>query len=139
MLRRIIACLFVCASLPAYGSDATGFFRFGSCTYFETYRLELVRFHKQKPEKSMVFMLPGDWTLERWSKEWSATPAMECTPSGQCEAAPRSAINISRVSRRWGAIRAISGSFAIQSKDGKRIEGSFRAKFIKPATKIICE
>ena len=124
-----------------YGSDATGSIRFSSCSLSDTYRLELVRFQEKKLAKTLVLTLPNFAFLENLAngKGWIEVPGEECAASGECRFVMKSKIQVLRVSFRWRSVGAISGNFAVSFNDGRKLEGSFSAKGIKPATEIICE
>jgi hypothetical protein len=63
---------------------------------------------------------------------------MDCPQRGRCETLSGK-IQILHVSYAWRSVRAISGKFVVSYIDGRKLEGSFSAKGIKPATEIICE
>jgi hypothetical protein len=122
---------------PVYGSDATGSFAFASCSFLERYRLELVHFQKNELTKSLVFTIPGNLELY---KDWDVvTDGVECTSREHCEFGVTSKIQISHVSYRGGTVGSLTGKFSISFRDGRKLEGSFSAKGVKPSTKIICE
>ena len=124
-----------------YASDATGSIRFASCSLSETYRLELVRFQKKKLAKTLVLTLPGFGFLEtpENEKDWIEVQGEECAASGECRFVAKSKIQVLRVSFRWRSVGAISGNFVTSFNDGRKLEGSFSVKGIKPTTEIICE
>lgn len=97
-----------------------------------------MRFHKKDLEKTLAFKLPGDWVLEH-EKDWMEVPGMECTGLGQCETVVRTKIQILHVSHRWRSARVVFGNFVVSLNDGRKLEGSFSARFIKPSAQIICE
>ncbi len=125
------------------GSDATGSIRFASCSLSETYRLELVSFQKKKLEKVLVLTLPTDGFLRNLEneKDWIEVPGEECARSGQCRFVMKSKVQILHVSffSKLRSVSAISGNFQVSFSDGRKLEGSFGAKGIKPGTEIICE
>ena len=133
-LWSIFLCSFLFTSQPANGSDATGFVRFESCTFFEMYRLEIMHYQGQNVEKTLTFKIPG-----YFSKDWIEVPAMECDGPDKCDFSAKSKVQILRASNGRGFLKAISGNFAVEFNNGRKLEGSFRAKGIKPPQEIICE
>jgi len=126
-----------------YGSDATGSIRFARCSFSEAYRLELVRVQKKMLAKPLVLTLPSGPFLKNLEKErvWIEVPGEECTGSGGCRFVMKSKIQILHVSffsESW-IVSAISGNFQVSFSDGRKIDGSFSANGVKPATEIICE
>jgi hypothetical protein len=84
----------------------------------------------------IVLKIPVDRTLEH-DKDWIDVPAMECTGRDQCEVA-LGKIQIVRFWYLWRSIR-LRGNFVVDFKDGRKLEGSFKAKEIRPPQTIICE
>ena len=136
-LRCVICCLLLFIP-PAFARDASGSIRFASCSFSESYRLKLVGFQTEGVERALEFKVPD--VLER-EKDWIEVPAMvECAQSAQCEVFARGKIQILRVSHGWrGSLKSISGKFVVTFNDGRKIEGNFTAKYVKPSTLVICE
>jgi hypothetical protein len=124
-------------SLPAYGADATGFVRVASCDFLEGCHLSLVRFQKRNMEKTIVLPLPC--ALEIIGEDWLDVNGKECSMQGRCETVAKSRIQIMRVSHRWMRMRAVFGNFAVEFNDGRKLEGSFKAKEVRSSTLLICE
>lgn len=122
-----------------YAADATGSIRFASCSLSETYRLELVRFQEKKLAKVIILTLPDFLEYFEKEKKWVKVDGEECTESGECRFVMKSEIQVQRVSFRWRSVGAISGNFVVSFSDGRKLQGSFSAKGIKPAAEIICE
>jgi hypothetical protein len=139
VLRRVICCLLLLVP-RAFAKDASGSLKFASCSFFERYRLRLVGFQSEGLEKVLEFKVPGEFVLER-QKDWIEVPVtVECAPSAQCETFGRSKVQILRVSHGWrGSLKSISGKFAVTLNDGRKIEGNFNAKYVKPSMPWICE
>jgi hypothetical protein len=125
--------------VSTHASDATGSIRFASCSLTEAYRLKLVRFKQQKLAKALVLTLPTFLENLENEKEWIEVPGEECTAAGECRFVMKSKIQVLHVSFRWRSVGAISGNFVTSFIDGRKLEGSFSAKGIKPMTEIICE
>lgn len=136
-LRRVICCLLLLMP-PAFARDASGSIRFASCSFSDRYRLKLVGFQTEGVERSLEFEVPD--VLER-EKDWIEVPATaECAQSAQCEIFARGKIQILRVAHGWsGSLKSISGKFVVTFNDGRKIEGIFTAKYVKPSTLAICE
>jgi hypothetical protein len=113
--------------------------RLASCSFFERYRLTLVGFQTQGLEKALEFEVPDENVLER-EKDWIEVPAtVECARAAQCELFARGKIQVLRMSHGWRGLKSISGKFVVTFNDGKKIEGDFSAKFVKPSAQQICE
>ncbi len=125
------------AALPAYGSDATGALGW-TCSIAERFRLTLAHVRGLNSEETLVFSLFGNPEIFE-QKDWMETSAACVTPRRFCGDIAKSEVQILRVSYRENAIKAISGKFAVEFKDGRKLRGSYSAKGIKPPTGIICE
>jgi hypothetical protein len=139
LLRRLTCCLLL--FIPAASAtDASGLMRPASCSFSERYRLRLIGFQTEGLEKALEFKVPDEFVLER-EKDWIDVPlTVECVPSAQCEILARSKIQILRVSHDWrGSLKSVSGKFVVRLNDGRKIEGNFNAKYVKPSTLSICE
>jgi hypothetical protein len=53
--------------------------------------------------------------------------------------AKSSRIQVVHLSRHWWRTMEMSGNFEIVFYDGRKLEGSFRAKYVKPRAELICE
>ena len=96
-----------------------------------------MRFRKQKLETTIAFTLPG--FLNAFPKEWTRVEGLQCVGLNACDPIPYSRIRIVRVSHsRWRSMR-LSGDFEVRLSDGRKLEGSFEAKEIKPSKDVICE
>jgi hypothetical protein len=113
--------------------------RFASCAFSERYRVNLVGFQTDGSEKALEFNLPA-FFLEQ-EKVWIEVDArVECVPATQCELFGRGKIQVLRTSHGWrGGLRSISGKFVVTFHDGRKIEGNFSAKYVKPSKLMICE
>jgi hypothetical protein len=107
------------------------------------YRLDLTRFKGRTLDKYNVFTIPGGGALEYVAdeKKWIAVEGMACAGPwpGVCESLVDSKIQILRVTHRWGRCRTVSGNFAVEFQGGRKLKGSFTAKFKLPRRPIICE
>ena len=144
MIRRMIPGLsLVCLSLlapPASATDGSGSLRLVSCSFFERYRLKLTGFQTNGSEKALEFNLPDESVLEQ-ERDWVEVDAtVDCGDPAQCELFGRGQIRILRVSHGWrGGLKSISGKFVVAFRDGRKIEGNFTAKYVKPSPPRICE
>jgi hypothetical protein len=141
----MLPALILLASLPVLAADATGFVRAEGCAYFSGYGVYLQRVDGRKLQPPIAFRIPQSYFWDNSVNEWSKVATEECSASNPCETVTTGKIRIQRVSRRFSilrrkrTIRGLSGDFAIELKDGKKLEGSFRTKLRKPVQKIICE
>ena len=136
-LGHVICCLLLL--LPsASARGASGSIKFASCSFSERYLLRLDGFQTEGTEKALEFKLPD--VLER-EKDWIESPAtVECTQSRQCEIFGRGKVQILRVSHGWsGSLKSIFGKFVVTFMDGRKLEGNFTAKYVKPSTPVSCQ
>lgn len=143
LLKYAAWCSCLLFSPHATGSDATGTVRYYSCSQFRSYHLDLTRFKGRTQEKSIVFIIPGGGVLEQivHEKKWTAAEAMACAGPwpGVCESFVDSKIQTLRVTHRWKRYREVSGNFAVEFQDGRKLKGSFTAKFKLPRKPYSCE
>lgn len=114
--------------VSADASDATGTVRFWSCPFSNHYRLTLETFRKHKLPNPIALALTDS---PAWSLRWMDVEGLACGPE-TCDAIAVSKVRITRKSYKWTSFGSLSGDFIIEFKDGRRLEGSFKAKGIKP-------
>lgn len=145
LVVRIVTCGLVLASLPSYAADAVGFIRPENCNEFVGTSIYLQKLRDRKLSRTIVLKVPSVYLLETWPGDWFDVPGMECATASQCVNASHSKVRISRVSEARSVPlfkktpSAVEGSFSIEFRDGRRIEGSFKAKFRRPEKPMICE
>ena len=124
---------------PASARDVSGSIRFASCSFSERYRLNLVGFQTEGAERALEFKVPG--VLLEPEKDGIEVPVtVDCARAAQCEIFGRGRIQMLRVSHGWrGSLKSISGEFVVTFNDGRKIEGNFTAKYVKPSKLAICE
>ncbi len=123
----------------ASARDASGSIRFASCSFSERYLLILVGFQTDGAERALEFKVPGV-RLEPEEDGIQVPVTVDCARSAQCEIFVRGRIQMLRVSRGWrGSLKSISGKFVVTFNDGRKIEGSYTAKYVKPSKLAICE
>jgi hypothetical protein len=137
LLRRMICCLLLLCP-ASFAGDASGSIAWASCSLFEEYRLKLIDFQTDGLERALEFKIPN--IFRRQEKDWLEVPvSVECAQSAPCEIA-RGNIQILRVSHGWrGSLKSASGKFVVTINDGRKIEGNFTAKYVKPSKTPICE
>jgi hypothetical protein len=124
-------CAFLIVSRPAFGSDATGVIH-PTCDLPYGYQIELTNYGQHRLEKTIRFKALGE--IGQWLDELG----MDCGAADPC-AAYFSRIQVLRVSRQRGQIQRMSGNVTIILNGGRKLEGSFVAKFVKPPRPLICE
>jgi hypothetical protein len=136
---RIARFLLTLTLLPGFvcGREARGVFRFQSCEVARQYRLTLTQSPKQQASNVIELDLPHDWGLENLTKDWLEVTGWACKGEGQCESIAGKIRNVHL--HGWRSLNGISGEFAVEFRDGRKLEGAFRAKYIKPASEIVCE
>ena len=85
-------------------------------------------------------MIPEEIFWERLGDKWYDYPGLGCS-SAECQRATHSKVQVLHISRsfRLRRITDISGNFVVDLNDGRKINGSFRAK-VHPLPKgAICE
>jgi hypothetical protein len=141
----VLPTLMLLASLPVLAADASGFVRAEGCTYFSGYGMYLQRVNGSKLQTPIAFRIPQSYFWDNSVNEWSNVAAEECSATNPCETVTAGKIRILRIPRRFSilrrrrTIRGLSGDFALELKDGKKLEGSFQTGLRKPVQKIICE
>jgi hypothetical protein len=99
-----------------------------------------VRYRKQALPNPIVFSLPDPLSLEEFAVDWWDWTASACAGPDRCEEITKSRLQGVHVSFKWWRWpRTFSGNFAVEFKDGRKLQGSFKARFIKPKTTFICE
>jgi hypothetical protein len=140
-LKSLICSLLLLSSLPAWGTDATGFVREEGCDLMSANHLHLERFDDRATQKTIILNLPSP--LEYVPKDWFDVPGMECTGPQQCVPAAYAKIQVLRLSHlwwgKWTRRHEMSGKYAVKINDGTVLEGSFQAKFRKSSKELICE
>ena len=138
--KRIILCSLLLSAF-AHAVDATGVLRYEECGLMTANHLHLDQFRHHDLHKTVLLKLPGP--LEEAPKDWFDVPGMECIGPQQCIPAAKAKIQLLRVSHRWWGRwikrTVVSGNYAVEFKDGTKLEGSFKAKVRNPTQKIICE
>jgi len=143
LLSGVMGCLLLfspAASAAASAKDASGSIRFASCSFFESYRLKLVGFQTAGAERALEFKIPEVSWLQR-EKGWiEAEATVGCGPRAECELYGRGRIQVRHVSLGRGErLKSVSGKFEVTFRDGRKTEGNFTARFIKPSKLPICE
>jgi hypothetical protein len=77
--------------------------------------------------------------LDYMDKDFIDEPGMECAEPQPCEAAAKSKIQVLHVSHRWPKTGEVSGNSMVEFQDGRKFEGSFKAKERKREASFICE
>ena len=117
-------------TLPAFASDAIGVLH-PTCGFPYQYILEITDYRGHRLEKAIQFEVLGDYGLRLYMNEW--------VESRRPTDAMSSRIQIVHVSRHWWRPMKISGNFEIIFRDGRKLEGPFKAKYVKPPSLLICE
>ena len=137
-LLRYIACLSLFALHAADQSDAIGGMSPVPCSLIYAYRLVLERFQGRILDRSIEFDLPwADWRQKTRVKEWTGVRGMECSEQWHCEAAAEAKVQITKFPR-WGS-KTVSGKFVILFRDGRKLEGSLQARYLKRPRPRNCE
>ena|SRR5271165_2260232 len=113
----------------AFGSDAVGVLH-PMCGVFQ-YLLEITNYQGHRLEKPIQFNVLGESSLQLYPNQWVDSP--------RADNAKSSRVQIVHVSRHWWRTMEMSGSFEIVFDDGRKLEGPFKAKYVKPPRLVICE
>jgi len=118
------------SSACVFGSDATGVLH-PRCDHYYQYLLDITTFRGHRLEKTIQFHVLGENGFQLYANQWVDSPSQ-----GD---AKFSRIRIVHLSHHWWRGTVMSGNFAIVFADGKKLEGSFEAKYVTPPSQFICE
>lgn len=131
LAARVIAILWALSlTLHASASDAIGVLH-PLCGFPYQYVLEITAYRGHKLERKLQFKVLGLPALAAYGNQWVDSPRQDDANFGR--------IQIVRVSRHWWRALEMSGNFEIEFTDGRHMEGSFKARYLKPPTPVICE
>jgi len=117
-------------TLRAFASDAVGVLH-PMCGFPYQYILEITDYRGHRLEETIKLKVLGDYPLQLEGGQWVDSPRDDDAKSSR--------IQIVHVSRhRWRTMEML-GNFEIVLIDGRRLEGSFKAKYVKPQGLFICE
>jgi hypothetical protein len=125
-----LLCMLPLSSVIAFGSDATGTL-YPTCDFAYPYLLDLTTFRGHRLEKAIEFHVLGEYGFQLYANQW-----VDSRSPGDARV---SRIQIVSMSSHWWRAMVMSGNFIVEFTDGKRLEGSFRAKYVKPPGDFICE
>jgi hypothetical protein len=135
------------ASLPSVAVEAQGFVRPESCSLYEPLRgdgLHLTSLDGQRPRKEVVLVFPNEGSWYYLLNTWYDTTGAYC-PSGDCERITHAKFRIQHIHSgtfipfRGRRINGVSGDFSVEFHDGRKLEGTFKAKARNPVQQLICE
>jgi hypothetical protein len=132
MLGRASAvlCALLVSSVHAFGADATGVFR-PTCESVYQYLLDITTFRGHRLGKPIQLQVLGEVGLDLYPKQWVDSPRNDDIKSSR--------IQVLHLSHH-GWRSEMSGNFEIVFGDGRKLEGSFKAKYVKPlGGPLICE
>ena len=145
-LKLISVCLLLLASPVTYAVDATGFARTAGCSIVDGEHLQLEKFRGEKLPSPIILRIPQPpaWpTLLDFG--WFDVSAENCDPHDRCQFVTHSKIRVLHVSNSWfipfrgRIVNGISGEFHVEFPDGRRMEGTFKAKVRESHSKGTCE
>jgi hypothetical protein len=114
----------------AFASDAIGVLH-PTCGFPYQYILEITNYRGHRLEQTIRFKVLGDYGLQLEANQWVDSPRDDDAKSSR--------VQIVHVSRHWWQTMEMSGNFEIVFTDGRKLEGPFRAKYVKPPHPVICE
>jgi hypothetical protein len=118
------------SSVRAFGSDATGVLH-PACGFPYQYLLDITNFRGHRLEKTIRFKVLGEYGLQLGANQWVDSPRDDDAKSSR--------IQVVHLSRHWWRTLEMSGNFEIVFLDGRKLEGSFKAKYVKPPGQFICD
>ena len=128
-------CCLILVSVEASSKEAIGMMENYGCDSTQRYRLTLMHIPGADPTETIGLILPSDWALGHLFKDWAPVEGtVECNKRDECTAAATNKIRVRRLSSH-----SISGDFAVEFRGGRKLEGSFTAKWVKPKEPWICE
>jgi hypothetical protein len=125
------------AFAPAFGSDASGVIH-PTCDLPSGYQLDLTNYGQHRLEKTIRFRIYGVVGPQMFPNKWLDIHGVECGEADPC-AAYFSRIQILHLSYDRGQMLRLSGNVTLILDGGRKLEGSFTAKYVKPPQPLICE
>jgi len=125
-----VVCVLLLSCLQAFGANAIGVLH-PMCGIPYGYLLYITSFQGHRLEKAIRFKVFGDYGLKLYANQWVDSPRDDDAKSSR--------IRVVHVSRHWWQPMEMSGDFEIVFADGRKLEGSFKAKYVKPPGLFICE
>jgi hypothetical protein len=101
------------------------------CGFPYQYILEITNYRGHRLEQPIQFKVLRDHSLELETNRWVDSPRDDDAKSSR--------IQVLHVSRHWWRTMEISGNFEIVFADGRKLEGSFQARYVKPPRPVVCE
>ena len=117
-------------TLRAFGSDAVGVLH-PMCGFPYQYILEITNYRGNRLEQPIRFKVLGDYPLQLEAGQWVDSPRDDDARSSR--------VQIVRVPRHWWRTKEVLGNFEIVFLDGRKLAGSFKAKYAKPPGQFTCE
>jgi hypothetical protein len=125
-----VLCTLLISPVSVFGSDATGVLH-PTCDSVYRYILDITTFRGHRLEKTVRFHVLGESGFQLYANQWVDSPSEADVKFSQ--------IKIVHLSRHWWRGTVMSGDFVIVFTDSRKLEGSFRAKYVKPPGEFICE
>ena len=126
----VVLCPLLMSSVRSFASDAIWVLR-PACGFPYQYLLDIPNFQGHRLEKTIQFKVLGESGLQLYANQWVDSPRQDDTEFSR--------IQVLSLSRHWWRTMEMSGNFVIVFVDGRKLEGSFRAKYVKPPGEFICE
>jgi len=126
-----VLCALLVSSARTFGADATGVFR-PKCEFLYQFLLDITNFRGHQLKEPIRFQVLGESGLQLYRNQWVDSPRNDDAKSSR--------IQVAHLSRHWWRTMEMLGNFEIVFTDGRKLEGSFKAKYVKPAGgPLICE
>jgi len=125
-----ILCTLLISSVSSFGSDAVGILH-PQCGSPYQYLLEITNYKGHRLERTIKFKVLGESGLQLYANQWIDSPRQDDAKSSR--------IQILHLSRHWWRTMEMLGNFEIVFDDSRKLEGSFRAKYVRPPGDFICE
>lgn len=145
--RAFPAFFLLLTSLPSVAVEAKGFVRPESCSVYEPLGgdgLHLTSIDGHRPNKQVVIVFPTEGAWYYLLNTWSDTTGAYCR-SADCELIAHAKFRIRHISQglfipfRGRRINGVSGDFSVEFNDGRKLEGTFKAKTKKSVQQLICD
>jgi hypothetical protein len=117
-------------SICAFASDATGVLH-PTCDVVNQYLLDITSFHGHRLQSPIQFHVFGENGFQLYANQWVDTPG-----PGDAKVSRIQIVHLSH--GRWRGT-VMSGNFIVVFGDGKKVEGSFVAKYVEPPGLFVCE
>jgi cystathionine beta-lyase family protein involved in aluminum resistance len=126
-----VLCALLMSSVRSFGSDAIGALH-PVCGFPYQYLLDITNYRGHRLKEPIRFQVMGESGLQLYPDQWVDSPRNDDARSSR--------IKVVHLYRHWWRTIEMSGNFEIVFTYDRKLEGSFKAKYVKPpGGPLICE